>query len=349
MKRTMCKSIVLFAICLLLLSIFAVPAFAWPPPCPGCCDWNGWECNGNDFNCDQTNCKKCSDCHCVSHCNPDTKFCCNGRCCDNGTECCNDRGGDYQGYCCEPDQTCCQGRCCDSVTAFCCNGACCRVGRECCTDSDSPYCCWEGHTCCNGYCCKTSNCLECDGQGHCISTCDPNTEACCDGECYNITTQKCCTDGENKWVCDKDEICCDGTCCDRDTETCCDDGTCEPKCEDGEPTGQCDTSYNEECIGCTVIPYQCSDFISRIYTGNEVRYCTGGCPGDCVLMPWPMNAVECYVECECKWGTTLDYSFCGAGEEGVACTDILIAMWCTPCVKNDEECVIEYAYPTACQ
>lgn len=170
--------------------------------------------------------------------------------------------------------------------------------------------------------CVDGDCVVCGG--------DPN-KACCDGECYDITTQKCCTDGENKWVCDINKTCCDGT--------------CEPKCEDGEPTGQCDTSYNYECIGCTVIPYQCSDFKMREYYGNEVRYCTGGCPGDCVQQ----NAVECYVEYECKWGTTLDYSFCGAGEEGVACTDILIAMWCTPCVKNNDRWQIEYVYPTECQ
>ena len=122
---------------------------------------------------------------------------------------------------------------------------------------------------------------------------------------------------------------------------------CTPKCEDGEPTGQCDTSYNEEyeCIGCTVIPYICSDFIKRIYTGNEVRYCTGGCPGDCVQQ----DAVECYVEYECKYGDQLEYSICGTvGEGGVDCLDVPFLWWCSPC-DDLEEGVIVYAYPRVCQ
>ena len=190
---------------------------------------------------------------------------------------------------------------------------------------------------CGGRTC--SDCCVCSG-----CSCVPDNSKCDQANCYA----------------------CDGcSCvyqCDPDLEICC-DGSCEPKCEDGEPTGQCDTSYNEECIGCTVFPYTCSDFRMREYTGNEVRYCTGGCPGDCVQQ----NAVECYVEYECKKGSKQVMTACGiapdpnlvlcgadieGGGGGVACVPLPLecALWyCSPCVKNNDRWQIEYAYPRKCQ
>ena len=169
--------------------------------------------------------------------------------------------------------------------------------------------------------------------------CDPpcgNCERCISGRCVPYGDCPCgeCETCQNCWC----------QSCAAQGKVCC-EGVCTPKCEDGEPTGQCDTSYNEECIGCTVFPYTCSDFKMREYTGSEVYYCSGGCPGDCVQQ----NAVECYVECECKYGTQLAMRICATQGGGVACVDYPDVWFCTPCVKNDQECVIEYAYPRKCQ
>jgi len=195
----------------------------------------------------------------------------------------------------------------------CCGGICYDGENACCDDvicddPDAGCCPRDSGPCCSGSCCD-------------------------DKTCYDPATKKCCGFG-NGTVCDKDEICCD-------------DGSCKPTCEDGEPTGQCDTSHNEDygCIGCTVIPHICSSFKTRVYTGKEVRYCTGGCPGDCVQQ----DAVECYVECECKYGLQQDYSICGTVGEGLACLDLPFVWYCSPCVKNNQECEIEYAYPKKCQ
>jgi len=143
--------------------------------------------------------------------------------------------------------------------------ACTPTGCEC--DADGITKCGCGGKTCLG-CCKCQDCVcmeddsKCTGcescywdyySGDCYcadnsSKCNPG-QLCCDGQCYDTSTQKCCSDGENKWICDIDKECCDGTCCDPDE--CCDNGTCVPKCTN---TGQCD--YGELPDG----PYvQCID------------------------------------------------------------------------------------------
>ena len=44
MKRTRSKCLVFLTAWLLLLSILVNPAMAWPPPCPDCYDWDGYNC-----------------------------------------------------------------------------------------------------------------------------------------------------------------------------------------------------------------------------------------------------------------------------------------------------------------
>ena len=218
-------------------------------------------------------------------------------------------------------------------------------------DPVQEECVWkEGAECEDSLDCKTCYyCINCQCELPYGSECGEDDP--CPGECHTcVGSEVClCENDDSKCNTANCEKCVSGSCeyqCDPETQVCC-DGTCTPKCEDGEPTGQCDTSHNEEyeCIGCTVFPYNCSDFTMREYYGNEVRYCTGGCPGDCVQQ----NAVECYVEYDCKYGTQLPLSICATQGDGVACVDYPDVWFCTPCVKNGEEWEIEYAYPKECQ
>jgi len=99
----------LFAIGLMILGCFAVPATATHFPCPDCrsgseCDW---DCAGGES-------------------------CCDGDCC--GDDCCNDNCLD----CGSGD--CCGSSCCDNT---CCDGECCSAG-ECCDSGscESPDTSW---------------------------------------------------------------------------------------------------------------------------------------------------------------------------------------------------------------
>jgi hypothetical protein len=223
---------------------------------------------------------------------------------------------------------CCGGSCCSNT---CCNGACCGSGQNCCGVS----CC--SNICCNGVCCSA-------GQNCCGGSCCSNV--CCDGVCCGAG-QTCC----NGTCCDSGR-CCNGLNCCEEGQICCPDGSCAWPCVDGEPTGECDTSHNEEyeCIGCVGLLGSCSSYTMRLYTGNEVRYCSGGCPGDCVQQ----SAVECYVEYECKSFLMLFYT----------CEELPSPPWppdsgkvcipagpgaCDSCVQNSEEWEIGYAYPRECQ
>lgn len=109
-------------------------------------------------------------------------------------------------------------------------------------------------------------------------------------------------------------------------------------------------SNNEEyeCIGCVGLFGSCSSYTMRLYTGNEVRYCYGGCPGDCVQQ----DAVHCYTEYECTIFTVIFFS-CeedwppGSGEQN--CAPNLPGSACGTCVQNSLEWEIGYAYPRECQ
>jgi len=83
------KSLVFTLACLLLFTVFAVPAIATSsgcyPPCGPC--------------------EECIDGHCVWVCSAGQN-CCGGSCCSN--ICCN-------GVCCAAGQNCCNGSCCDKV------------------------------------------------------------------------------------------------------------------------------------------------------------------------------------------------------------------------------------------
>lgn len=116
-------------------------------------------------------------------------------------------------------------------------------------------------------------------------------------------------------------------------------------CEDGEPTGECDTSNNEnyKCPACIGLLDDCANYTSRAYYGNDVRYCyVLGCPGDCVQQ----DAVECYVVYTCKLGAILSHSCQG---DPVKCLPDVGGM-CYGCAGNPDEWEpIQYRYPTECQ
>lgn len=142
MKRTTSRFIALFGMCFLLFN-FAKPTIAWPPPCPGCCYWDGWTCWPDNSACPA--CNSCISCECEWDCIAGAT-CCNGSCCDSGN-CCN-------------STTCCPNS--DDV---------------CCTDSGS-YCCESGKTCCQGTCCESDKCCD---DGTCVPKCT-NTSQCDYGE-----------------------------------------------------------------------------------------------------------------------------------------------------------------------
>ena len=282
MRKTPGKSKAVLVTCLLLLFIFTMPAMAWPPPCPGCCYWDGYTCWPDNSAC--APCNSCISCECEWDCITGAT-CCNGSCCDSGN-CCN-------------STTCCSNS--DDV---------------CCTDSNS-YCCQSGKTCCQGTCCDPSLCQDCNSTtGQCESICDPNTESCCDGTCCNTSTQKCCDDigGSNDgYCCDPNDICCKGNCCDPNlcqdcnsatgqcesicdpnTEFCC-DGTCCKNCQcciDGN-------CIDPQCDNCHVPPptiqYECGHEESS--TNCDTSYCmknvldTATC--DFHGEPWPCDKRNC--------------------------------------------------------
>lgn len=181
--------------------------------------------------------------------------------------------------------------------------------------SDCVWACGSG-SCCGGSCCSNTCCN---------GTCCGAGQNCCGGECCS-------------------NECCNGVCCSAG-QICC-NGTCTPKCEDGEPTGECDTSHNAEyeCVGCVLIG-DCSNYTMREYYGNEVSFCNGGGCTDCLQL----NAVECYVVCECEavilWGAT-----CETVLGHKICVTALPWNACEGCTKNPDECEpIEYRYPTRCR
>ena len=149
------KSIVFTLACLLLFTVFAVPAIATTsgcyPPCSTC-----EECIDED--CVYVGCDPpCSGCynHCNAYCDCvwgcGAGNCCNGSCCSN--TCCNN-------ICCSAGQICCGGVCCDPVK--CCDGTCCKFFEFCC----------EGTSCCDILC------QDCIPPGICVD-CYPNSGEIC--------------------------------------------------------------------------------------------------------------------------------------------------------------------------
>lgn len=210
------------------------------------------------------------------------------------------------------------------------------------------YCaaCWcTKYGDCWGGCPDCHSCVNCN----CSCTSDCCSDSDCTGECKSCISCSC-VDDDSKCDTAKCYKCVGGSCeyqCDPATQVCC-DGTCTPKCEDGEPTGECDTSKNEDykCPGCVYLLDDCSNYTMREYYGNEVRYCTGGCPGDCVQQ----NAVECYVEYKCKLVGILWHSCQESPPGEMNCLPNIFSPVCNGCTKDSEEPEpIEYAYPTQCQ
>ena len=164
-KKMMLMSVTVLVTGVLLFAGFAKPALAWPPPpCSGCCDWNGSDCIPNDLNCEYggEGCESCVDCNCVDDDSKCDYICCNGSCCSEGQNCCNDNCCSNvccNGVCCSEGQICCNGTCCDSDD--CCNNdTCCDSDDICCTDNGN-YCC-ELYEHCGGGECVCDNCYEWD-------------------------------------------------------------------------------------------------------------------------------------------------------------------------------------------
>jgi hypothetical protein len=158
----------------------------------------------------------------------------------------------------------------------------------------------------------SGHCRKCNG--------DPNYD-CCNGQCYDKRTQKCCKDGEKEWPCDKYKECCNGSCCDPNecescvdgeckvcggdtTKKCCPDGSCVKPCELVENKHMC-TGETEYCPQrCDVC---CDSYYKINYTGNSINACRElGCPGDCqndvrpicytrtMCAPWAIPEQACY-------------------------------------------------------
>jgi hypothetical protein len=223
MRKTTPKSKAVLVTSLLSIFIFVKPALAWPPPCPGCCYWDGYTCWPDESACDA--CYSCVSCECEPDCQPGE--CCYGDTCVTSCPyggCCN------EGACVTtcPYGDCCNGTCC-SAGEECCGGECCDPD-DCCDDQE---CCDASETCCNGECCNNYSGICCDGQECCDWTIG---EVCCDGKC------------------------CDADCCDSwDCEHCV-SGTCEPcleKASDYEELMQCsgaivdDPDWTPQPNGCS--------------------------------------------------------------------------------------------------
>ena len=219
----------------------------------------------------------------------------------------------------------CQG--CDSCSH--CNtstATCVYDCRPICMDCNSianPSGCGGIITGCTSNLCSPEKCETCDGHGLCkVCGGDPN-KACCNGTCYNTTTQSCCN-GEiydkstqkccpglfgTEFICDINSNCCDYLCCDpKECKTCgspspssckvCDDnpnqkccsGVCKEKCKIIN-YGSC-TGTDEICEACSVTGCTMG---SKIYAGGNGTVCNpNGCTGDC------HEALKvCYTEYPC--------------------------------------------------
>jgi len=177
---------------------------------------------------------------------------------------------------------------------------------------------WNGDQCvpygnCEGGC---QNCYACAGCWcACASQCceasdcgEPNCWSCVNCGCENLCTGSCqsCVDGSCK-VCggNPDQICCDGG--------------CRPKCENTEPTNECDSSKTTECPGCfqcILWGGVCEGHYINVYTGNTVHSCIGGCAGDC-----NPSSVHCYTSYECQGELLYPCWFCQEGMLGKKCYD----------------------------
>ena len=245
---------------LMVLAVYGITEACWNPPPPPPCQ------------CSAALCLTCVDGDCLECSGDENKYCCYGTCCGATEHCCSD------GHCCPADKRCC-GSGCRNLNQVCCNGTPCEPGELCCDgktcyDPDTEQCCGngDGKTCsitdcedCNsttGGCdsrCKPELCEECDGAGHCVSTCAPN-ESCCDGTCYDPATKQCCGSGDGK-TCDVNQTCCDDTCC--EPEHACCNGTC---CEPGQCciNGECVEPMCDNCHMVSMMVYECGHTQSDI-------------------------------------------------------------------------------------
>jgi hypothetical protein len=98
----------------------------------------------------------------------------------------------------------------DPIIPYRCNPRC-AYGDQCCT-SGNP----EG-SCCDHICgmCSTIGCVE---------KCSDPTQECCNGECYDVRTHKCCIYGGSAYKCGINDICCYGNCC---HYSCCNSWDCK--------------------------------------------------------------------------------------------------------------------------
>lgn len=249
-----------------LLSCFALPAIACPPPdCGDCCHWVSTGEEPDDGYCELNTgaecgacsgctgeCVSCNSCSCESDCSP-TQSCCNDTCCASGENCCDGI------------------TCYDPATETCCGdgyGTVCSGSFPCCLDvpglasictnyCHDSVCCSSGQWCCDSVCCDYPCC---------------GTEGCCGAPNY------CCGDPSwNELCCDADEVCCWS-----------DDGMggfvyyCNPPCTDEVTDPTICSEDNEDfykCTGCKqVVGPTCSPSTSRDYSGLEISTCYDGCP-----------------------------------------------------------------------
>jgi hypothetical protein len=198
--------------------------------------------------------------------------------------------------------------------------------EACCPAHDGWYsCCSFSNTCCGGNCCYKSNCEECGANEQCRVCGGRQNEACCNGHCYNTTTQVCCGGIHNKdnckecrndqWV-DKCPTNCETICdgngvcqqCGGDTKKCCINGECKPRCKlkDGNVCG----SMNSDC-GCSEIEVMVCQNHLKMWSVGVDKVCSSDCgsPTNCNTCS---EMIPCYWWQLCKKGATSTNSVCSS-------------------------------------
>lgn len=170
---------------------------------------------------------------------------------------------------------------CSEDCSWCVGGYCRVCGgdiTQCCTiigcldkcggGSEGPCCANEGKFCCTGgsgsTCCIPAVEKCCDGKCY-----DELMQGCCDGTVYNKDTEKCCSEGEDQWVCPKNNECCEGK-------------SCEPPCQivDGQ---SCSGSDDNPCgMTCALPGGLCAQPSQKVWHNITEKKCDPrGCLNDC--------------------------------------------------------------------
>jgi hypothetical protein len=222
--------------------------------------------------------------------------------------------------------------------------------QDCCPDSATgkckSICDWK--TACtpcdsngSGNCkffCDPHQCQTCDGNGNCLvcggdpnraccnGTCyDTTTQGCCGGTIYNKTTQKCCEDISPSYICDINVECCNGSCCDSN-QAC-----CNGECYDKKTQRCCHNQAFDEYFICDANKTCCSNMLG----GNSCcdpelcESCVGGWVGGVCQVCGGDDTKKCCPGGSCATKCALEANTATCTGETVPCPDCL-----TYCEEN---------------